>query len=207
MSKNTTITPVLYPRKDKDNLYPVKIRITENRKSQFISLGFSISKSHWLKSTRKVSTSNPNHQEYNYTIEQKLKEYENISKKFGVVKVGKLNVFEDLDKRIKSMIGKQYYTSKRYRTLLLHLEKFRGNRDLTYHEIDKDFFRDFRDYLQVNIVPRDDLSNTPSNNTILNYLNTLKTFLLEKQRDGIYISDLHFTKGIFPSKRKTPKRT
>ena len=207
MSKNTTITPVLYPRKDKDNLYPVKIRITEDRKSQFISLGFSISKSHWLKSTRKVSTSNPNHQEYNHTIEIKLKEYESVSKKYGVVKVGRLNVFEDLDKRIKSMIGIQYYTSKRYRTLFLHLEGFWGKRDLNYHEIDKDFFRDFRNYLQINIVPRDDLSNTPSNNTIVNYLNTLKTFLLEKQREGIYITDLHFTKGIIPTKKPTPKRT
>ena len=42
MKRNTTITPILYSRKDKDNLYPVKIRITEERKSQFISLGFSI---------------------------------------------------------------------------------------------------------------------------------------------------------------------
>ena len=207
MRKKTTITPVIYSRKDKDNLYPVKIRITEDRNSQFISLGFSIPKSHWLKSTRRISTSNPNHQEYNFTIEQKIKEYDNVNKKYGVVKIGKMNVFEDLDKKIKGMIGRQYYTSKRYRTLYLHLEKFWGKLDLNYYEIDREFFNDFKNYLQDNIVSRDTLSNTPSNNTIVNYLNTLKTFLLEKQREGVYISDLHFTRGIIPNKKPTPKRT
>jgi integrase len=207
MKRNTTITPILYSRKDKDNLYPVKIRITEERKSQFISLGFSISKSHWLKSTRRVSTSNPNHREFNYTIEQKIKEYDNVNKKYGVIKIGRLNVFCDLDDKIKSMIGQQYYTSKRYKTLYLHLESFCGNLGLNYHQIDRDFFRDFKNYLQNNITPRDNLSNTPSSNTIVNYLNTLKTFLLEKQREGVYLSDLHFTKGIIPKKNKTPKRT
>lgn len=207
MRKNTTITPVLYPRKDKDNLYPVKIRITENRKSQFHSLGFSIPKSHWLKSTRRISTSNPHHQEFNFLIEQKLKEYDNVSKKYGVVKIGKMNVFEDLDKKIKGMVGRQYYTSKRYRTLYLHLEKFWGNLELNYYEIDRDFFNDFKNYLQDNIFSRDEISNKPSNNTIVNYLNTLKTFLLEKQREGVYITDLHFTRGIIPTKKPTPKRT
>lgn len=207
MRKKTTITPVLYSRKDKENLYPVKIRITENRKSQFISLGFSISKSHWLKSTRRVSTSNPNHQGLNLIIEQKIKEYENISKKYGVINVGKMDVFEDLDKKIKGMIGRQYYTSKRYRTLYLHLKKFCGNDELNYYEIDRDFFNRFRNYLQDNIVSRDGVSNKPSNNTIVNYLNTFKTFLLEKQTEGVFTTDLHFTKGIIPTKKPTPKRT
>lgn len=207
MIKNTSITPVLYSRKDKDNLYPVKIRITKNRKSDFINLGFSIPKSHWLKSTKRVSVSNPNHQEYNFTIEKKIKEYDNVNKKYGVVKVGKMNLFEDLDKKVKSLNGKQYYTGKRYRTLYYHLEKFWGNLDLNYYEIDKDFFNDFKNYLQDNIISRSEISLTPSNNTIVNYLNTLKTFLLEKQREGVYVSDLNFTRGIIPTKKSTPKRT
>jgi len=207
MNKNTTITPILHQRKDKNNLYPVKIRITENRKSHFINLGFSIPKSHWLKSTRRVSVSNPNHQEFNFTIEKKLKEYENVNKKYGVVKVGKMNLFEDLDKKINGLKGKQYYTGKRYRTLYFHLEKFWGNLDLNYYEIDKDFFTDFKNYLQENIITRNEISVSPSNNTIVNYLNTLKTFLLEKQREGVYVSDLNFTRGIIPTKKTTPKRT
>ena len=118
-----------------------------------------------------------------------------------------MNVFADLDDKIRSMSGKQYYTAKRYRTLYIHLNNFWGNLELGYHEVDKDFFVDFRSYLQENIASRDEIINTPSNNTIVNYLNTLKTFLLEKQREGKYISDLHFTKGIIPTKKSTPKRT
>ena len=122
-----------------------------------ISLGFSIPKSHWLKSTRRISTSNPNHQEYNFTIEQKIKEYDNVNKKYGVVKIGKMNVFEDLDKKIKGMIGRQYYTSKRYRTLYLHLEKFWGKLDLNYYEIDNRKVHSVRERI---LYLNDDIDNS-----------------------------------------------
>lgn len=206
MEKKISIQPVLYSRKDKNNLYPVKIRITENRKSKFESLNFSIQKSHWLKSNR-VSVSHPNHIEYNFIIEKKLKEYENIQNKFGKVQVGKLNLLVDLEKRIQSFPDKQYYSKKRYKTLYYHLINFWGNLDLHYYNIDKDFFIGFKKHLSDNIVSRNTLTNTPSSNTLVNYLNTLKTFLLEQQKEGIFLKDLSFTKGIIPTKSPTPKRT
>ncbi len=42
MTKNITIKVVLWSRKDKNKLYPVKIRITEDRKSSYVNLGFSV---------------------------------------------------------------------------------------------------------------------------------------------------------------------
>jgi beta-lactamase class D len=68
MSRSITIKVVLYSRKDKNNLHPVKIRITENRVSSFINLEFSIEKKYWLKSTNRISQSHPSHIEYNYLI-------------------------------------------------------------------------------------------------------------------------------------------
>ena len=208
MKSQTTITPVLYPRKDKDGLYPIKIRITKNRKSEFESLGFSISKSNWLKSTHRISKSHPNHNEYNFEIEKKIKELDEVNKKFGKVKVSnKMNFFDDFRKKIESFDGKQYYTKKRYKTTFLHLEGFWGNQNLNYYDINKEFFIEFRDYLRMNVISRDKLSNIPSENTIVNYLKVLKTFLLEKQSEGIFLTDLSFTRKVFPLKTPTPKKT
>lgn len=208
MKSQTTITPVLYPRKDKDGLYPVKIRITKNRKSEFESLGFSISKSHWLKSTKRISTSHQNHKEFNFEIEKKIKELDDVNKKFGNVKVSnKMNVFDDFRKKIESFGGKQYYTQKRYNTTYIHLQGFWGNQNLNYYDIDKDFFIEFRDYLRLNVISRDKLSNSPSDNTIGNYLKVFKTFLLEKQSEGVFFTDLNFTRKVFPVKTPSPKKT
>lgn len=207
MSSKKTIKVILYPRKDKNNLYPVKIRITENRKSQFVNLKFSVSEKYWLKSTNRVSMSHPNHLEYNFIIEKSLKEWEDVSKKTDKVFVGKMNLFVDLEKKIEDEFVNQYYSRKKHRTLYYHLRKFWGNLDLHYYDIDKEFYMDFRNYLQQNIKSRDTLSNIPSNNTIVGYLKVLTSFLNEKKQDGVFVSDLSFTKRITPKKVPTPKRT
>ena len=144
---NISVSPVLYPRKDKNGLFPVKIRITKNRVSKFENLNFSLSKSHWLKTSKRVSTSNPNHIKYNFIIETKLKEYEDVKNRFGKVNVGKLNLFEVLEINIQSLKSRKYYSHKQYRTLYYHLEKFWGNLDLFIYNIDKEFFIEFKNWI------------------------------------------------------------
>ena len=205
--KKVSITPVLYPRKDKDGLYPVKIRITENRISRFENLGFSLSKSHWLKSTKRVSVSHPKHRELNFLIEKKLSEFNEIQEKNGVIHTGKINVFDGLEKKINQFNGSQYYSKKRYRTLYYHLEKFWGNKELSYYDIDKDFFIDFKNYLLENMVARDTMTNIPSSNSIGNYLKILRTFLSEKQTEGVYLYNMSNLKKVIPQQTRTPKKT
>jgi integrase len=207
MSGKKTINVVLYPRKDKNNLYPIKIRITENRKSQFVNLNFSIPKKYWLKSTNRVSVSHPSHLEYNFIIEKSLKEWEGVVSKTDKVIVGKMNLFVDLEKKIKDEYVNQYYSKKKHRTLYYHLKNFWGSLDLHYYEIDKEFYIDFRNYLQQNIISRDTLTNIPSNNTIVGYLKVLTSFLNEKKEEGVFVGDLSFSKKVSPQKIPTPKRT
>ena len=203
MKNKTTIQPVLYSRKDKNKLHPVKIRITQNRISSFINLGFSIEKRYWLKSTNRISSSHPNHLEYNFVINNKLQELDKIdNKKINLIK-GKVNVFEDLEHKINNDFQNQYYSRKKFRTLYYHLKNYWGNLDLHYYDIDKDFYIGFKNYLQLNIKSRDTLSNLPSNNTIFSYLKFLTTFLNEKKQDGIYNGSLDFVKKIVPSKIPT----
>ena len=125
MKKSISITPILHSRKDKNGLYPVKIRITENRKSKFENLNFSIPKSNWLKTTKRISSSNPNHLEYNHIIEKKITELDSVKKKFGKIQLGRINLFNDLNQKINAFSPKQYYTKKRYRTLYYHLNEFK----------------------------------------------------------------------------------
>lgn len=203
MSRNITIKVVLYSRKDKNNLHPVKIRITENRISSFINLEFSVEKKHWLKSTNRISQSHPNHIEYNYLIEKKLKELDNHNKSNIKVITGRLNVFDDLENKIENDYQNQYYSKKKHRTLYYHLKKYWGGLELHYYDIDKEFYIGFRNYLQLNIKSRDTLTKIPSNNTIVGYLKFLTSFLNEKKQEGVFVGDLDFVKKVSPKKIPT----
>ena len=203
MNRKITTKVVLYSRKNKNKLHPVKIRITENRKSSFINLDFSIEKKYWLKSTNRISSSHPDHAKYNYTIDKKLKELDKFYESDIKIITGKSNVFDDLERKIKDDFQNQYYSKKKLRTLYYHLKHFKGSLQLHYYEIDKDFYIKFRNFLQVNIKSRDRLSKIPSNNTIVGYLKILTTFLKEKKEDGVFVGDLDSVKKIFPQKIPT----
>jgi|688.fasta_scaffold13359_15 integrase len=203
MSRNITIKVVLYSRKDKNNLHPVKIRITENRISSFINLEFSVEKKHWLKSTNRISQSHPNHIEYNYIIEKRLKELDVHNESNIKIITGKLNVFDDLENKIENDYQNQYYSKKKHRTLYYHLKKYWGSLELHYYDIDKEFYIGFRNYLQLNIKSRDTLTKIPSNNTIVGYLKFLTSFLNEKKQEGVFVGDLDFVKKVSPKKIPT----
>lgn len=207
MSKSRTIKVVLYPRKDKDGLYPVKIRVTENRKSNYINLKFSLEKKYWLK-TGRVSVSHPNHKELNFLIEKELKQINGNDEKSNVEMIfGKLNVFNDLNKKIEGYSKQYYHSKKKYKTLYYHLFNFWGNENLFYYDLNKEFYEDFKIYLTDNVKSSNILSPTPSNNTINSYLKYLKTFLLERVNDGIIIKDLDQIRKLFSKgneRKKTP---
>ena len=203
MSSNITIKVILYSRKDKNNLHPVKIRITENRISSFINLEFSVEKKHWLKSTNRISQSHPKHIEYNYIIDKKLRELETHNESNIKVVSGKLNVFDDLENKIENDYQNQYYSKKKHRTLYYHLKKYWGSLELHYYDIDKEFYIGFRNYLQLNIKSRDTLTKIPSNNTIVGYLKFLTSFLNEKKQEGVFVGNLDFVKKVSPKKIPT----
>ena len=203
MTKNISIKVVLWTRRDKNNLFPVKIRITQQRKSSYINLGFSIDKKFWLKSTNRVSSSHPKHLEYNYLIDQKLQELSKVDTNNIKVIKGKVNVFDDLEIKINQDFQNQYYSKKKFRTLYYHLKNYWGSLDLHYYDIDKEFYVGFRNYLQLNIKSRDTLTKIPSNNTIVGYLKFFTTFLNEKKQDGVFTGDLDFVKKVSPKKIPT----
>ena len=69
------IQPVRWTRKDKDGLYPVKIRITINRKSTYVPMKFSVSKNQWGRNN-KVLSNHPLHVELNKQIQGTIEQLE-----------------------------------------------------------------------------------------------------------------------------------
>ena len=80
MKKSITIIPVLWSRKDKNGLYPIKIRTTKDRKSSYIQTGYSIKKSDWSDFKKSVKSSNEDHDEINEKILFIIEELEESGK-------------------------------------------------------------------------------------------------------------------------------
>lgn len=66
------ISVVLFPQKKKDGTSPIKIRITQNRKSRYINIGFSVLKSQWDIKKERVKSNNPNYKNINQIITLEL---------------------------------------------------------------------------------------------------------------------------------------
>ena len=70
MVNDSRIRLVLWSRKKADNTYPVKIRITINRKASYLHTHVSVTKSEWNKSKEIVKDSNPSHAVLNQILKE-----------------------------------------------------------------------------------------------------------------------------------------
>jgi integrase len=66
------ITPVLWTRPMSTGLYPIKIRVSENNKSQYHTTGLSIPKQHWNSKTKEVRKSLDGHIQMNKLIQDRV---------------------------------------------------------------------------------------------------------------------------------------
>jgi len=66
------ITPVLWTRPLSTGLYPIKIRVSENNKSQYHTTGLSIPKQHWNSKTKEVRKSLEGHVQMNKLIQDRV---------------------------------------------------------------------------------------------------------------------------------------
>jgi hypothetical protein len=128
MRNEITVLPVLWSRKDKDGLFPIKIRITKNRKSNYIPVGYAVKKSDWSEFKRKVKTTNLYHLIINEKIDEILSEIENTNPTLDFQPKSKNSFLKYLLQKIDDKKkGNKFFSTKRYRSLYFHLEKFVGN--------------------------------------------------------------------------------
>lgn len=70
----STVKLVLRAKSNKDGTMPIALRITKNRKSSFIHLGYSIKEDDWDSLNQRVKKSHPNHARLNNFLIKKLSE-------------------------------------------------------------------------------------------------------------------------------------
>jgi integrase len=206
MKNETSIVPVLWSRKDKDGLYPIKVRITKNRKSVYVSVGYSIKKSDWSEFKRKVKTTEPSYLEINKAIDVIIEELELRDPKIKIQLNDNISILKFILIKIdEKKNSNKYFSTKKYRSLYFHLVKFAGkNNDVYFGDINKEFIIKFRIYLENNIVSRTD--NGQANvNTVVNYLKVLKTIINHAIKEDIYIGNNPIPNYLIPQKKKTKK--
>lgn len=209
MKKRTsvTVTPVLWSRKDKDNLHPIKIRVTTERKSQYVSVGYSVKKLDWSQYKRNVKSTHPDHERINFEIEQMVLKIEgNQSKRVrDSIQMGS-NLVEYIQMLIdQKRRGNKYYSTKRYNTLLQHLVSFWGNHNIHFYDIDSNIITEFRYYLETNVKPKG-IEKEPSPNTVNNYLKVLRSVYNRAIQDGVYFGGSPFKDGHITRKKRTSKK-
>jgi hypothetical protein len=152
MKMSTSVIPVLWPRKDKNGLFPVKIRITQNRKSSCVPLGLSIKKVEWSEHKKLVKSIHPDSDEINDQIIQLTEELEKQYIHLEPKKNNKNNFFEYLQLRIDlKKEGNKFFSTKRYQSLFFHLKKFSNNQPIYFTDFNKQFVVRFTSYLEKNI--------------------------------------------------------
>ena len=200
-----SVTPIITTRKDKDGLYPIKIRVTTDRKSQYFPIKISVKRSEWSKSKRRVKTNHPDHLHINNLIESKLRDLEQpLSSNKPIIQ--RTNVIDFVQLRIEELNRTSVNTAKKYQSLLHHLKTFRPNGKLHFHDIDKNFILNFRDHLETTIKPSPG-SSQPSNNTVGKYLKALRAIVNLGVEEGRFFGPNPFTKGVIPHTVRSNRRS
>ena len=160
-----TIKLLLRKNKQKANgEIPLYLRITENRKSRFLSTGISIKPSHWNERIQRVKKSHPLYAVFNDRLERllneaqtkaiELKDNKRVTISAEAVKseltgrsVGDFFSFADtyinnLDQE------RKFWEWKKARVLLGKLKQFEGSQELSFEKLDYDYLIRFEKYMR-----------------------------------------------------------
>lgn len=131
------ITPILWTRQTQDGDKFIYIRLTENRKSSYFSIGKSIPPKFWNKDYKRVSTKYPSYQEINELIDSKIREIEQTD--LEILK-GKNNSYLGFFLRFNNDLEKanKIGSYKKFNNVYNHVKKFLSEKykiDLLFKEI------------------------------------------------------------------------
>lgn len=193
-----TITPILWSRLTKNKEKKIFIRVTENRKSKYKSLGIEVKPNLWNTELKRVSKKHPDHESLNEIIDN---EVDIIRKKDIQRKYSKS--YLDYHKNHKDYLkdDQKFGSYKKFNTVYKHLETFiekLGKTDITFDDIDKDFLKKLKSHFTKRKIGK---------NSQKTYFKQIKYLLKEAIKEGNYSPILPLD-TIFPKiKSETPKPT
>lgn len=174
---------------------PVYLRITVNRKTNYISTGYWIVPKHWDEPMELVKESHPTHQEINLDITNKKKEILRELIDAGMkgkpvtsksLKRGSQKKLTDIytfaEQHAKTIKGNRSQgTLDNYIKHLNKLREFVGG-EISFQEIDTDFLERFVEYLRNGGVKKSDAN---PNNYIDAILRTIRTLFNVARKKGV----------------------
>jgi len=148
------ITPILWTRKTQNGDKFIYIRLTENRKSTYFSIGKSIPPKYWNKEYKRVSTQYPSYQEINELIENKVREIEKNDLEILKGENGSyLDFFLNYNKHLEK--SNRIGSYKKFNNVYNHLKKFLSiiyKKDLLFKDINIDFLEKLNEYFIENNI-------------------------------------------------------
>ena len=172
---------------------PIYLRITENRKSRFLSTGISVKPKYWIQRSQRVSKSHPQHAVCNNELERLLHEAQATALdlkadrkailsaqavKRGLKNESPRDFFMFADGYVEQLdLQNKFWEWKKTRVLLAKLRTFTKGQGLSFDEIDREFLLRFEKYM------RDDLEN--KTNTIAKNLQIFHRIIKRAIRDDL----------------------
>jgi integrase len=206
----SSITAILRKKPNKQGQYPIYIRITKDRKSSFIALGYYIDKNQWDEVNKKVRKSHPNSVRLNNLITKKMTEaggklieMDASDQNFSLKEVRKkivnkgadfFSVAEEYLKNLKKAEKFSAFSSDRPR--IAHFKEFLNCKKFPIEQIDIKLLKSFEAYLKV--------EREVSDRTIVNHLIVIRTIYNIAIREGI-VSGKNYPFGNGKMKLKIPQ--
>lgn len=189
MQKHTIKLLLKKNKKNSLDLYPIYLRITINRKTSFISTGYTVPKNMWDDRNEAVRETHPTYEQINTDILSRKREVLDKLVLSGVkkqsltsaavkvqanLKETHSNLFAFADLFIKELHGKRSEgTFANYEKHLKKLEEFNGSRQLKFEEINPDYLARLESHLRATVKRRE---GTNAGNYIGAIIKTIKTF-------------------------------
>lgn len=175
------ISAVRWHKPNSDGLYPIKIKLYENRKNQYIKTGLSVQRVQWSDVNNRVLNNHPKADHYNSIIKSLLDSYnqtEEYEEAFGDLETGTLG--DLFDERVRNFQSSNRISAvKRYTTIINHLKELRLT-SLPLNTINKQHINLLNQYL-IN-------KRRLSNGALKNYHKVVKTTLNYAVDNPRYVS-------------------
>ncbi len=136
---------VLRKKRNKDGTYPLAIRITKDRKTSFIHLGYSITEKDWDERKTEIRKSHPNAVRLNNLIKQRLAE---VSDKAIELETS----FKSASAHLIKKTIKPKAESTVFAQADLYIERLKADRKYNRHSADKPRVKHLKEFLQKDIA-------------------------------------------------------
>lgn len=163
--------------KDKDYGY-IKVRVIENRKTKFKSLGIKLKEKDWNEKLERVRKSHPQHEEINNTIEQKLHELREYHYDIYAVNDNTKSIFSYYEEvinitTVRGTRDKYIAIRNLFRKYIHSIDR----KDFRFHELTKQRVAEFHKWMRENGI---------SQNTANYNLKSFKAIINRAKKSNIH---------------------